>query len=73
MSNTRYHITSASDKSISFDYQFYFYMFLILYYRFNEKIGIEVKDYIHIDFNDGRLILTQTKHTIKTKKKIVKY
>jgi hypothetical protein len=68
MGKTRYDITSASDKSIGFDYQFYFYMFLILDLRHNEKIGIEIKDDIHIDLHDGRLILIQTKHTIQTKK-----
>lgn len=68
MGKTRYDITSASDKSIGFDYQFYFYMFLILDLRHNEKIGIEIKDDIHIDLYDGRLILIQTKHTIQTKK-----
>lgn len=68
MGKTRYDITSASDKSIGFDYQFYFYMYLILDLRHNEKIGIEIKDDIHIDLYDGRLILIQTKHTIQTKK-----
>jgi len=67
MEKTRYDITSASDKSIGFDYQFYYYMYLILDLRHNEKIGIEIKDDIHIDLQDGKLILIQTKHTIQTK------
>jgi hypothetical protein len=68
MGKTRYDITSAYDKSIGFDYQFYFYMLLILDLRHNEKIGIEIKDDIHIELYDGRLILIQTKHTLQTKK-----
>ncbi|UFH36065.1 ABC-three component system protein [Flavobacterium acetivorans] len=66
MNKTRYEITSASDKSIGFDYQFYYYMYLILDLRHNEKIAIEIKDDIHIEFTDGKLILIQTKHTTQT-------
>jgi hypothetical protein len=68
MSKSRYDITSASDKSIGFDYQFYFFMYLLLDLRHNEKIGIEIKDDIHIDLQNGGLILIQTKHTIQIKK-----
>lgn len=68
MSKTRFDITSASDTSIGFDYQFYYFMYLILDLRHNEKIGIEIKDDIHIELQDNKLILIQTKHTIRTKK-----
>lgn len=67
MGKTRYEITSASDKSIGFDYQFYYFMYLILDLRHNEKIAIEIKDDIHIEMANGRLILIQTKHTTQTK------
>lgn len=68
MSKSRYDITSASDKSIGFDYQFYYFMYLLLDLRHNEKIGIEIKDDIHVDLQNGGLILIQTKHTIQIKK-----
>ena len=68
MEKTRFDITSASDTSIGFDYQFYYFMYLILGLRHNEKIGIEIKDDIHVELQDGNLILIQTKHTIQTKK-----
>ncbi len=68
MGKSRYETTAASDKSIGFDYQFYYFMYLLLDLRHNEKIGIELKDDIHIDLQDGELILIQTKHTIQQKK-----
>jgi hypothetical protein len=68
MGKNRYDITSASDKSIGFDYQFYYYMYLILDLRHSEKIGIEIKDDIHIDLANDGLILIQTKHTTQTTK-----
>lgn len=68
MGKTRFDITSASDTSIGFDYQFYYFMYLVLGLRHNEKIGIEIKDDIHVELQDGNLILIQTKHTIQTKK-----
>lgn len=68
MGKTRFDITSASDKSIGFDYQFYYYMYLILDLRHSQKIGIEIKDDIHIDLANDGLILIQTKHTIQTTK-----
>lgn len=68
MSKTRFDITSASDTSIGFDYQFYYFMYLVLGLRHTEKIGIEIKDDIHIELQDDKLILIQTKHTVQTKK-----
>ena len=65
MENSRFKVTSASDTSIGFDYQFYFYFYLLLDLRHSEKIGIEIKDDIHIDLANGKLILIQTKHTIQ--------
>jgi len=66
MSNPIFKITSASDTSIGFDYQFYYYLYLILDLRHGDKIGIELKDDIHIEKSDNTLILIQTKHTIQT-------
>lgn len=64
----RQNITSADDKSIGFDYQFYYFFYALLDLRHGEKIGIEVKDDVHIDFADGSTILIQAKHTLQQKK-----
>jgi len=64
--SNRHEITSAAKTEIGFDYQFYYYFYLILDLRHGEKIGIEVKDDIHIDCADGDSILIQVKHTLQT-------
>lgn len=64
----RQNITSAAKTEIGFDYQFYYYFYLILDLRHGEKIGIEVKDDIHIDCADETTILIQAKHTLQTLK-----
>ena len=56
---------TAGAQSIGFDYQFYYFMFLLLELRHGQKIGFEVKDDVHIDKEDGTTILFQAKHTIK--------
>ncbi|MCT4588907.1 MAG: hypothetical protein N4A71_13880 [Carboxylicivirga sp.] len=67
MSNSkRQNIISAADTSIGFDYQFYYFFFLILGLKHGEKIGLEEKDDVHIELSDGTLILIQTKHTLQT-------
>lgn len=58
--------TSAADTSIGFDYQFYYFFFLILGLRHGEKIGLEVKDDVHLVLPDGQTILIQTKHSVQT-------
>lgn len=57
---------TADSKSIGFDYQFYYFLYLLLDLRLGEKIGYEIKDDIHIDKADGTTILIQAKHTIQT-------
>lgn len=64
----RVEITSAAKTEIGFDYQFYYFIYLMLDLRHGEKIGIEVKDDIHIDCADGTTTLIQTKHTLQTSK-----
>lgn len=56
---------TAGAQAIGFDYQFYYFMFLILELKVGEKIGFEVKDDVHIDKSDGSTVLLQTKHTIQ--------
>lgn len=59
-------ITAAEDKSIGFEYQYYYFLYLILGLESGESIGLEVKDDIHIDFKDGTQTLLQLKHSIQT-------
>ncbi|MBV7440752.1 hypothetical protein KRX57_04905 [Weeksellaceae bacterium TAE3-ERU29] len=61
---------SVGAQSIGFDYQFYYFMYLILKLRHGQKIGFEVKDDIHIDSSDGTTILFQAKHTIQKNKNL---
>lgn len=55
---------TAGPQAIGFDYQFYYFILLVLELRPGQKIGFEVKDDIHIDKEDGTTILFQAKHTI---------
>lgn len=64
----RQNITSADDKSIGFDYQFYYFFYALLDLRHGEKVGIEVKDDVHIDLANGTTILIQAKHTLQQTK-----
>ena len=58
---------TAGDKVVAFDYQFYYFMCLVLDLRHGDKVGFEVKDDVHIDLKDGTTILFQAKHTVSTK------
>lgn len=58
---------SAADTAIGFDYQFYYFLYLILGLKYGEKIGFEVKDDIHVEFPNGETLLIQTKHTVQQK------
>lgn len=64
---------TAGPQLIGFDYQFYYFMYLILDLNPGEKIGFEVLDDIHIELANGSIELLQTKHTIQktTKGEIV--
>uniref|UniRef100_UPI0040471D4B hypothetical protein n=1 Tax=Flavobacterium sp. TaxID=239 RepID=UPI0040471D4B len=56
---------TAGPQLIGFDYQFYYFMYLILDLNPGEKIGFEVLDDIHIELANGSIELLQTKHTIQ--------
>jgi hypothetical protein len=60
---------SADDKSVGFDYQFYYFVAVLLDLKQGEKVGFEVKDDIHIENRDGTTILFQAKHTVLTNSK----
>lgn len=59
--------TAADDKSIGFDYQYYYFLKLLLELRHGQKIGLEVLDDVHLELPDNKLALIQLKHTTQTK------
>lgn len=71
MTNIRPHqeITAAEDKSIGFEYQYYYFLYLILGLQSGESIGLEIKDDIHIDFQNGNQTFLQLKHSVQTNSK----
>ncbi|QUW23056.1 hypothetical protein JSQ81_05660 [Sporosarcina sp. Marseille-Q4063] len=58
--------TAADNTSIGFDYQYFYFLYLILGLKTGEKIGLEVKDDIHIEHQDGFQSLLQLKHSVRT-------
>ena len=56
---------TAGPQSIGFDYQFYYFMYLILELKVGEKVGFEVKDDVHIDKQDASTVLFQAKHSVQ--------
>jgi len=58
--------TLAGSKSIGFDYQYYYFFYLLLGLRHGQSVGLEVKDDLHIEFGDGRVELMQAKHSVQT-------
>lgn len=71
MSNVKTHqqATAADNTAIGFDYQYYYFLYLILGLNVEEKIGLEVKDDIHIEHQDGLQSLIQLKHSVQTNAK----
>lgn len=65
---SREEITSAAETSIGFDYQFYYFFYLLLDLRLGEKIGIEVKDDVHVELANRDIIYVQLKHTLQKSK-----
>jgi hypothetical protein len=59
--------TAAETKSIGFDYQYYYFLLIMIQLETGQSIGYEVKDDVHIDKENGELILIQLKHSIDTK------
>jgi nucleoid DNA-binding protein len=54
---------TAGVQSAGYDYQFYYFVYLALGLKQGQKIGFEVKDDIHVEKEDGTIILFQAKHT----------
>lgn len=63
---SRVDTTSAEDKSIGFDYQYYFFLNALLNLKTGQVVGLEVLDDVYIELADGTQLLVQLKHTIQT-------
>jgi len=59
--------TSAEDKSIGFDYQYYYFLNELLNLKSGQTIGLEVMDDVHSELSDNTQILVQLKFTVQTK------
>ncbi|XCN71184.1 MAG: ABC-three component system protein [Candidatus Electrothrix aestuarii] len=57
--------TTSADKSIGFDYQYYYFLYRVLKLGKNESVGLEVKDDVHSDLDNDHQLLVQVKHTVK--------
>lgn len=66
MGITQHNKTSADNKAIGFDYQYYFFLWKILSLRTGQKIGWEVKDDVHIE-TKLQDYYYQVKHSVQTK------
>jgi hypothetical protein len=57
--------TSAANKSIGFEFQFYYFLYRLLMLSEGESVGLEVEDDVSAKLNNNRLVLVQLKHTIQ--------
>ena len=55
--------TNAADKSIGFDYQYYYFLLQALNLKVGQSVGFEVKDDVHTELDQSRNIFYQLKHT----------
>lgn len=55
--------TNAADKSIGFDYQYYYFLLQVLNLKVGQSVGFEVKDDVHTELDQCRNIFYQLKHT----------
>lgn len=57
--------TAADDKSIGFDYQYYYFLYTVLGLKKCESAGLEVLDDVHTELSCDRQVLIQLKHTVQ--------
>lgn len=57
---------SAADTSIGFEYQYSYYLDRLINLKTGQSVGLEVRDDVHSDLQDGSCILVQLKHTVRT-------
>ena len=62
---SRVETTSAEDKSIGFDYQYYYFLNELLNLKSGQVVGLEVLDDVHVERPDGSHLLIQLKHTVQ--------
>jgi hypothetical protein len=55
--------TSAADKSIGFDYQYYYFLYKLLNLKRGQSVGLEVLDDVHTTLDANLQLLFQLKHT----------
>ncbi|MED1876057.1 ABC-three component system protein [Brevibacillus borstelensis] len=58
--------TAADKTSIGFDFQYYYFLLMLLDLQHGETLGYEVKDDIHLEKSNQTNVLIQLKHTIQT-------
>jgi hypothetical protein len=60
--------TSAEDKSIGFDYQYYYFLYKLLNLEAGQTLGLEVMDDVHTELEGGKQLLVQLKYTTQKRK-----
>ena len=55
--------TNAADKSIGFDYQYYYFLLKVLNLKLGQSVGFEVADDVNCELDQNRNIFYQLKHT----------
>lgn len=58
--------TSADDKSIGFDYQYYYFLHRLLNLGVGQSVGLEILDDVHTELDASFIVLFQLKHTVRT-------
>lgn len=56
---------SADDKSIGFEYQYYYFLDRLLNLKSGQSVGLEVEDDVHVEIDADFLLLFQLKHTVQ--------
>jgi hypothetical protein len=67
MKKTHTEKTSAADKAIGFDFQYYHFLWRLLTMKSDESVGLEVLDDVHAELATKRKIFIQLKHTTQKK------
>ncbi|WP_150526913.1 hypothetical protein [Roseibium sediminis] len=62
---SRVDTTNADDKSIGFDYQYYYFLNELLNLKTGQMVGLEFLDDVHVRRPDGSNLLIQLKHTVQ--------
>lgn len=60
--------TSAEDKSIGFDFQYYYFLYKLLNLKVGQTLGLEVMDDVHSELENSKQLLIQLKYTIQKQK-----